>query len=86
MENHSILELGDALGRWDTTARLVNISLGGICFTSLLKLKKDEAVQAKLRSFQNSLLHLSGRIAWSKTESHHTRYGLEIESVTESRS
>jgi hypothetical protein len=93
VKRDSIFELGDASGRLDAAAKLVNMSLGGISFKSPLQLKNGERVQAKLSDSKDWLLHISGRVVWMKPavhttgdpESHATLYGLEIQNVSENR-
>jgi len=81
----SSLELEDPSGQFDASARLMNISLDGVCFASSLQLKKGERVEAKLHSSKDWLLHLSGRIVWLKPEPSHTLYGLAIQKASERR-
>jgi hypothetical protein len=84
-QSQSCLELEDLSGQFDASARLMNISLGGICFASALKLEEGSQVEAKLRSSKDWLLHLSGRIVWLMPEPTHTLYGLAIQTTSEHR-
>jgi len=85
VESRSGLELQDAAGQFDAAARLMNISLGGVCFASTLKLEQGSQVEAKLRSSKDWLLQLSGRIVWLKPEPTHTLYGLSIQKASQRR-
>jgi len=84
-ESRSNLELADTTGQFESSAQLMNISLGGLCFASALRLERGSRVEANLRSSGDWLLHLSGRIVWLKPEPTHTLYGLAIQESSERR-
>ena len=86
IECPSVLELGDPAGRFIAgTARLLNLSLGGLCFSSAMRLNEGEQIRLRLSASPERLIRIDGRIVWANQNPSESRYGLEIHTATESR-
>jgi len=85
VDYESNIDLSDGSGRRDQSARLVNISLGGLCFLSSLPLKPGEHVQATWAPSKVRCLEIGGRVAWQKLTGNGTLFGIAIKDVVDSR-
>jgi PilZ domain len=82
----SDLKLEDPSGRFfGESARLLNLSLGGLGFSSPILLREGERICVRLSSSAKRFLRIDGLIVWAKTDARESRYGLKIQDAAESR-
>ena len=78
--SRTAIELGDGQGHFAAqTAKLVDISLEGLCFSSSLEIHSGDEIQARINSAEEGPLTIDGQVVWTRTQAHDHLYGLKIQ-------
>jgi len=80
----SALQLQDPAGRFSgEPAQLLNLSLGGLSFSSSRRLGDGERICLRLPAAGKRFLHIIGHIVWTRPDAQESTYGLKIHTTTE---
>lgn len=85
-KHDSVLEIHDEAGKFIADiGRLVNVSIHGVCFSSIAPMAVGQKIQGRLRLLKEGILDIQGRVVWARKKANATLYGIEFESVSHTR-
>ena len=76
----SVIEVYDEDGKsvfW--SGKLVNSSVGGVCFSTTKELSVGEHILARVRIFGEGVREIAGRIVWMRPDKNCCLYGLKFD-------